>query len=148
MELSLLITDNVGLDTSSKAMEMYAQAEWLIYQNKNNKSYQLLDSMLTKFPGHSLCDEILYKQAEIEFHKKNYTQAIKLYKKVAEDFSFDILADDAIFQWAKILEEKLNDSNKAQELYESIVIKYSDSIYAVEARKRYRKLRDIQNKEL
>ena len=148
MELSLLITDNVGLDTSAKAMEMYAQAEWLIYQNKNDKSYQLLDSMLTKFPGHSLCDEILYKQAEIEFHKKNYSQAVKLYKKVAEDFSFDILADDAIFQWAKILEEKLNDSNKAQELYESIVIKYSDSIYAVEARKRYRKLRDIQNKEL
>ncbi len=148
MELSLLITDNVGLDTSAKAMEMYAEAEWLIFQNKNDKSYQLLDSMLTKFPGHSLCDEILYKQAEIEFHKKNYTQAVKLYKKVAEDFSFDILADDAIFQWAKILEEKLNDSNKAQELYESIVLKYSDSIYAVEARKRYRKLRDIQNKEL
>ena len=46
MQLSLLITDNMGLDTSAQAMQMFAQAEWLIYQNKNDKSYRLLDSML------------------------------------------------------------------------------------------------------
>ena len=148
MQLSLLITDNMGLDTSALAMQMYAQAEWLIYQNKNDESYQLLDSILTTFPRHTLSDEILYKQAEIEFNKKNYTQAVKLYEKVASEFSFDILADDALFQWAEILEEKLNDSNKAQELYEKIVMDYSDSIYTVEARKRFRKLRGDKNEEL
>jgi len=148
MQLSLLITDNMGLDTSALAMQMYAQAEWLIYQNKNDESYQLLDSMLTIFPGHTLSDEILYKQAEIEFNNKNYTQAAKLYKKVATEFSFDILADDALFQWAEILEEKLNDNSKAQELYEKIVMDYSDSIYTVEARKRFRKLRGDQKEEL
>ena len=148
MQLSLLITDNMGLDTSAMAMQMYAKAEWLIFQNKNDESYQLLDSMLTTFSGHTLSDEILYKQAEIEFKRKNYNQAVNLYEKVATDFSFDILADDALFQWAEILEEKLNDSNKAQELYEKIVIDYSDSIYTVEARKRFRKLRGDQNEEL
>ena len=148
MQLSLLITDNMGLDTSELAMQMYAQAEWLIYQNKKDESYKLLDSMLAIFPGHSLSDEILYKQAEIEFIKKNYSQAVKLYEKVATKFSFDILADDALFQWAEILEEKLNESNKAQELYEKIVMDYSDSIYTVEARKRFRKLRGVKNEEL
>ena len=104
--------------------------------------------MLAAFPGHTLSDEILYKQAEIEFNKKNYSQAVKLYEKVATKFSFDILADDALFQWAEILEEKLNDNNKAQELYEKIVMDYSDSIYTREARKRYRKLRGDKNEKL
>ena len=148
MQLSLLITDNIGLDTSTQAMQMYSQAELLIYQNKNDESYQLLDSMLSIFPGHALSDEILYKQAEIEFYNKNYTQAAKLYEKVATEFSFDILADDALFKWAEILEENLNNISKAQKIYEKIVMDYSDSIYTVEARKRFRKLRGDQNKEL
>ena len=50
MQLSLLITDNMGLDTSALAMQMYAQAEWLIYQNKNIK-LSVIDGMLTTFRG-------------------------------------------------------------------------------------------------
>ena len=64
------------------------------------------------------------------------------------DFSFEIiqlsLLDDALFQWAKLLEEKLDDKTKAQELYEKIVLDYSDSIYTVESRKRFRNLRGDQ----
>ena len=59
----------MGLDTSAMAMEMYAKAEWLIFQNKIDKSYNLLDSMLTIFGGHTLSDEILYKQAEIQIKR-------------------------------------------------------------------------------
>lgn len=148
MQLSLLITDNMGLDTSATAMQMYAKAEWLIFQNKDDESYHLLDSMLTIFSGHTLSDEILFKQAEIQVKKKNYTQAAKLYEEVANNFSFDILADDALFHWAELLQEKLNDNTKAQELYEKIVLDYSDSIYTVEARKRFRTLRGDQTNGL
>jgi TolA-binding protein len=148
MKLSLLITDNIGLDTSAMAMEMYAKAEWLVFQNKADESYQLLDSMLTLLPGHTLSDEILYKQAEIQINKKNYLEATALFEKISSQFSFDILADDAIFHWAELLEQKLDDSEKAQELYEKIVLDYSDSIYTTEARKRYRALRGDQTVEL
>tara|TARA_B100000497_G_scaffold127095_1_gene167784 strand:+ start:170 stop:1984 length:1815 start_codon:yes stop_codon:yes gene_type:complete len=148
MKLSLLITDNMGLDTSAMAMEMYAKAEWLIFQNKIDKSYNLLDSMLTIFGGHTLSDEILYKQAEIQIKKKNYSEAAALYEQISTEFSFDILADDALFQWAKLLEEKLDDKTKAQELYEKIVLDYSDSIYTVESRKRFRNIRGDQTTEL
>lgn len=148
MKLSLLITDNMGLDTSTMAMEMYAKAEWLVFQNKLDESNLLLDSILTIFSGHTLSDEILYKQAEIQIKKKNFTKAVLLLEKISTDFSFDILADDALFQWAELLEKKLNDKTKAQELYEKIVLDYSDSIYTVEARKRFRALRGDQTTEL
>ncbi len=148
MKLSLLITDNMGLDTSTTAMGMYAQADMLEFQNKFDESTMLLDSMLSIFKGHPLTDEILFKKAEIYIKKKDYQTAATLFETIAKDFSFDILADDALFQWATILENQLNQKAQAQNLYEQLIIDYSDSIFTSEARKRFRKLREELNTEL
>ena len=148
MKLSLLITDNMGLDTSTAAMGMYAQADMLEFQNKFDESTMLLDSMLSIFKGHPLTDEILFKKAEIYLKKKDYQTAATLFETIAKDFSFDILADDALFQWATILENQLNQKAQAQNLYEQLIIDYSDSIFTSEARKRFRKLREELNTEL
>ena len=42
---------------------------------------------------------------------------------------------------AQLYETKLSDLEKAQTLYEKIFIDYSGSVFAVDARKRYRILR-------
>ena len=141
MDLSLLITDNVGLDTSTHAMEMYARAEFLAFQNKWEASTSTLDSLLLTFSGHTLSDEVIYKKGEISMHTKNYIQAISYFQEVAENYSYDILADDALFQWAKLTEEHLKDNEKAQTLYEQILLEHNGSIYTSEARKRFRALR-------
>ena len=141
MDLSLLITDNMGLDTSAHAMEMYARAEFLAFQNKWEASINTLDSLLLTFSGHTLSDEVIYKKAEISMHTKNYSQAIIYFQQVAENYSYDILADDALFQWAKLTEEHLKDNEKAQTLYEQILLEHNGSIYTSEARKRFRALR-------
>ena len=141
MDLSLLITDNMGLDTSTHAMQMYARAEFLAFQNKWEASTNTLDSLLLTFSGHSLSDEVIYKKAEISMHTKNYSQAISYFQDVAENYSYDILADDALFQWAKLTEEHLKDNEKAQMLYEQILLEHNGSIYTSEARKRFRALR-------
>ena len=58
-----------------------------------------------------------------------------------EFYSDDILADDAHYHLAKIYEEKLDLPVKAKEHYEAIIFNYADSIYFIEARKKYRTLR-------
>ena len=63
------------------------------------------------------------------------------YKKIIEDFREDILADDAYFHLAELYANKLNSAEEAKPLYEKILFEYLDSIYYVEARKKYRKLR-------
>ena len=148
MKLSLFITDNLGLDTSAMAMNMFAKADLLDFQNKLDESMNMLDSMLNIFPGHTLTDDIIFKKADIHFKRKEYTKAATLYEKVATDFSYDILADDALFSWADLLENKLNDKEKAMEIFEKIVLDYSDSIFTTEARKRFRNLRGDENIEL
>ena len=148
MKLSLFITDNLGLDTSAMAMNMFAKADLLGFQNKLDESMNLLDSMLSIFSGHTLTDDIIFKKADIHIKRKEYTKAAALYEKVATDFSYDILADDALFSWADLLENKLNDKEKAMEIFEKIVLDYSDSIFTTEARKRFRNLRGDENIEL
>jgi len=53
----------------------------------------------------------------------------------------DILADDAIFQLALILDDAEGDSEGAAALYEQLLFDYPGSLHAVEARRRYRAIR-------
>ena len=142
MDLSLLITDNIGLDTSTQAMQMYARADFLAFQKKWEASTKTLDSLLLNFSGHTLSDEVIYKKGQISMQIKNYNEAIIYFQEVAENYSYDILADDALYQWAKLTEEYLKDNEKALMLYEQILLEHNGSIYTSEARKRFRILRE------
>jgi len=141
MDLSLLITDNVGLDTSTAAMTDYSKAELLIFQNKIDDGLEVLNNMISQYPGHSLTDEIYWKIATTAIQIGKYDLAIEFLQKINAQHMDDILADDAIITMAKLYEEQLNDKELAKELYKSIITNYSGSIYVDEARTRFRKLR-------
>jgi TolA-binding protein len=57
------------------------------------------------------------------------------------NYGEDLLGDDAVFKLAELYEKKLNDSEKAKKLYQDVLLNYPASLYTVEARKRYRKMR-------
>lgn len=52
-----------------------------------------------------------------------------------------MLADDAYYNLARLYEGPLNMPEKAKENYERIIFDLADSIYYVEAQKRFRSLR-------
>jgi len=144
MELSLLITDNTGLDTSSVAMAEYAATDLLIFQNKYAEALQVLDSMLVKYPGHSLTDEVYFQKARLYERMGNFAGAIENLQQIVANPRYDILSDDALYRMAYIYEVNLQDREKAQQLYNDLLVKHQGSIYAAEARKRFRKLRGDQ----
>ena len=141
LDLSLLIQDNTGLDTTTDAMKEYSNVELLIFQHKMDEAIRDLDAMLIRYPNHSLTDEIYFQQAQIYLRIGEYQKAVAPLQKIDESYADDILADDAIMLLAKLYEEKLNDKDLAKTLYKSIITDYSGSIYVDEARKRYRELR-------
>jgi len=146
MDLSLLITDNTGLDSSTTALEEYAATELLIFQNKQEQAQAKLDQMLKEYAGHSLTDEIYFLKATLYLKAGDFQKAIDNLNFIVSNPKYDILSDDAMFTMAKIYEENLNDKAKAQELYNSLLLKYPGSIFTVDARKRFRKLRgDVVN---
>lgn len=146
MDLSLLITDNTGLDTSTVAMQEYAAIDLLVFQNKLEEAQTKLDGMLQKYPGHSLTDEIYFQKANIYERTGDFNQALANLEKIVRNPQYDILSDDALYKMALIYEENLKDEEKAQQLYNDLLVKHQGSIYVAEARKRFRKLRgDVIN---
>jgi len=144
MALSILITDALGIDSVFGALEKYSRADLLIYQNRDEEGLLTLDSISKEFPTHSLADDILYKKYHVMMKQSKYIEAAQHLQKIIENYSYDILGDDAMFYLAELNEQKLNDSKKAFELYQEILTKYPGSLYTVEARKRFRKLRGDQ----
>ena len=141
MDLSLLITDNLNLDTSSVPMQIYARADLLFYQNRFEEAIIVLDSILINYIGHSLVDEIYFRKFEIYTMLQQTEKSIDMLEFIINHYSLDILYDDALFNLANIYETKLKNIEKASEYYEKILLKCSGSIYVSHSRKRYRKLR-------
>lgn len=141
LKLSLLITDNYGLDSNYTAMHQFAQADLLLEQHQYKQAFVLYDSILTAFPYHGLADEILLRKAQAFQLQGNWSEAINYLEKLLKSYAEDILADDALFQLGNIYENHLGDKEKAIENYKKIIFQYKGSLYVVEARKRLRLLR-------
>ncbi len=141
MQLSLLITDNFGIDSNYTVMSWFANADLLIEQHRYDDAFVLFDSIVKKYPYHSLSDEILLKKSRAMQLQGKWNEAVIYLEDILKYYKEDILADDALFQLGDIFENQLNDKEKAIEYYKRILFDYKGSLYSVEARKRYRTLR-------
>ena len=129
------------MDTLTAPMEMFARADLLRYRNRLDASLTTLDSLTLTYPGHTLEDEILLIRAEIAVQRGEFDTAIGHYRDIVDLYALDILADDALFGLAELHEEQLGDPDAAQGLYKRLLNEYPGSLYVVEARKRFRRLR-------
>ncbi len=141
LDLSLLISDALAIDTNEAPLLLYARADLLAFQNKDEQAKLTMDSINTLYPKHALADEILYKKAQIELKHSKYNEAAAFYENIIKNYGDDILGDDALFKLADLNENQFKNLDKAKELYQQLLEKYPGSLYVVEARKRFRRLR-------
>jgi tetratricopeptide (TPR) repeat protein len=141
VELSAFITENIGIDSNLEALSMFADMELLMTQHKYDSALHKLDTIEMIFPGHELGDNILFQKGIIQTELGNYESAVSNFLEIPKRYPFGILNDNAIMEAAKINQEKLGNDESAMELYQTILTDYSNSLYTVEARKRFRKLR-------
>ena len=80
-------------------------------------------------------------QARIAIKLKDFENARINFEKVIELNPEGILIDDAVYQLAELYNYQLKNSEKASEYYQKIIFDYPSSIYLVDARQKYRKLR-------
>ena len=145
MELSLLITDNLGLDTTARPMQLFANADLLIFQNRFAEALATLDTITREYGAHALSDEILFKKYEIAHKKRDFETAVGYLSAIVTGHGDDILGDDATYLLAEIYDYQMKDKEKAKEHYKKILFDYDNSIYVAEARKRYRALGGNEN---
>lgn len=140
MEYSILIRDNVGLDTNTEALSMYSKAELLMYRKKYSEALKTLELMKIAFYEHSLQDEVLWMSANIYVEMDSLSKAEVELTTLLQKHDNDILADNALMLLGQI-KEKNGDEEKAQEIYQKLLTDHPDSFYTSEARKRIRRLR-------
>lgn len=143
MELSLLIGNNLNLDTTAVPLEMFARADLLFFRNKDSLAMATLDSLAEMYQYHTLVDDILFRKAKIETDRQNYTMAAGHFEKIISDFSYDLLGDDAHFMLAELYNYNLGEKEKAKNLYKTILTRYPGSVFIEESREKYRELRLI-----
>ncbi|MEN9998385.1 MAG: hypothetical protein RI922_1375 [Bacteroidota bacterium] len=145
LKLSILITDNFGLDSNYQAMTWFANGDLLVEQHRYEEAFILYDSIIKIYPYHSLGDEILIRKSKAMQDHGKWPEAIAFLEELLKYNGEDILADDALFQLGDIYENHLNNKEKAAEYYKTLLFNFKGSLYSVEARKRFRTLRGDQS---
>ncbi|MDD4109402.1 MAG: tetratricopeptide repeat protein [Prolixibacteraceae bacterium] len=141
MELSMLIGNNLNLDTTEIPLQMFARADLLFFRNRDSLALATLDSVSENYPYHSLVDDILYRKAKIEADRHNYELAAGYLEQIVKDFSYEMLADDALFMLAEIYNYNLDQREKAKGLYMDMLTRFPGSVFVDESREKFRELR-------
>ena len=141
MELSLLISDNMEDDSTYGMLEIFADADLMLYRNMLDSAWAGFDAVNRASLSHPLFDEVLMRKAQIRMKQARYAEADSLLQRLVDFYPTDITADDALILQAELNEEKLNNPEKALECYEKILLDYPSSLYVDRARKRYNKLK-------
>ena len=141
LDLFLIISDNQPKDSLDLGLQLYAKADLLAYQNKNTQAIDTLQKVITAYKGQKIEDEALFKQASLYTKTKQFQKAIDSYTYIIALDKEGIFVDDSLYQIAEIYYNQLNNTEKASEYYQKIIFEHPSSIYLVDARKKYRKLR-------
>ena len=141
LELLLVIRDNSQDDSLQTALRKFAKADLLAYQNKPQEAIAAYQEILEDHKGEAIEDEAFLAQALLFETDGAFAKAKKNYLSIIDFYSDGILADEAHYRLAKLYENHLDKPEKAKSSYERIIFDFADSIYYVEAQKRYRALR-------
>jgi outer membrane protein assembly factor BamD (BamD/ComL family) len=94
----------------------------------------------------NMADDIYWLEANLQQQQGQYEASATLFQKIIDEFPDDVLADDAYFRLGQVYEEQLKNKDKAMEIYRDFLTRFAGSVYAAEARKRFRQLRgDFDN---
>lgn len=141
LDLSLIITDAIGVDTNDLPLKLFSSADLMILQHRYTDAIARMDSINLLFSNNTLGDDIYYKKSQIYFTLGKYEDTESMYKNIIEYYPNDLYGDDAQFKLAELYEYNIKDKEKAKVAYQDVLTKYPGSIYTVEARKRFRQLR-------
>jgi tetratricopeptide (TPR) repeat protein len=145
LDLFLLISDNTVEDSTQVALKKLARADFLLYQNKKPESLAQFQLILKDHKGEEIEAVTLLRIGKTYEKMGEFTKALEYYNYIITNHKESIYVDEALYYSAEIYNLNLSDVEKAKPLYEEIIFKHEDSIYFVDSRNKYRKLRGDTN---
>lgn len=141
LEIYLLINDNKNSDSTFVSLKKFAKGDYQLYQKKPNDALALFQSILNENKGDDIEPAALIRLGKIYESKNDYAQALIQYEAIINNHKEAIYTDEALFYAGEIYLNKLNQADKAKPLFEKIIFEHQDSIFFVNARNKFRKIR-------
>ena len=139
MTLSLVIKDNLEIDTTGTELKRLARADYRIYQQHDDQAITLLDEIIAT--GNEVSKpHALFRKGEIAEKRKEFEEAELLFLQIVEQYPDSYIADAALMHAATIEQNELENKELAKQHYEKLIDEYPTSIYTAQAKKNYRKL--------
>lgn len=146
LEMALFIKQGQSdIDSTQQALKIMAKADFLDYRGQPEDALMALDSLIKDSDNYHVIDQALFKKAKLYEKLQRYEEASSYYQQVIDEHPDSLVTDNALFALANIQVSKLNKPQEAQEILEQLIFNHQDSIFFVEARKIYRRLRGDQN---
>lgn len=145
LEYFLLINDNTVADSTQTALKEFAKGDYLLYQNRNQEAITQFQAILKSFKGQEIEAVTLLRLGNVYERVGDYTQALSNYQEIIDRHADGIYVDEALYFSAEIYNKQLKQIDTAKSLYEKIIFNHQDSIYFVDARKKFRELRGDAN---
>jgi tetratricopeptide (TPR) repeat protein len=145
LEYFLLINDNTVADSTQTALKQFVKGDYLLYQNRNQEAITQFQQILKSFKGQEIESVTLLRLGRVYEKLGDTTQALAQYQDIIEHHSGGIYIDEALYFSAEIYKNQLQQPDKAKVLYEKIIFGHQDSIYFIDARRKFRELRGDTN---
>lgn len=145
LEYFLLINDNTVADSSQTALKEFAKGDYLLYQNRNQEAIVQFQKILKSFKEQEIEAVTLLRLGRVYEKLNDYNLALAQYQDIIDHHSDGIYIDEALYFSAEIYNKQLKQPDKAKALYEKIIFGHQDSIYFVDARRKFRELRGDTN---
>lgn len=145
LEYFLLINDNTVADSTQTALKQFAKGDYLLYQNRNQEAIVQFQSILKSFKGQEIEGVTLLRLGKVYEKLGDYASALTQFQDIIEHHGDGIYVDEALYFSADIYNKQLQEPEKAKALYEKIIFGHQDSIYFVDARRKFRELRGDTN---
>lgn len=141
LEYFLLINDNTVADSTQTSLKQFARGDYLLYQNKTQEALLQFQDILKNFKESEIESVTLYRLGKTYEKLGDYSSALSQYQTIIDKHSDGIYVDEALYFSAEIYNKQQKDTEKAKPLYEKLVFHHEDSIYFVDARRKFRELR-------
>ena len=145
LDLYLLISDNTVEDSLQVALKKFARADFLLYQNKKKEALLAFQLILKEHKNEDIEPVTLLRIGKTYEKMGDYLNALTNFEAIITNFKDSIYIDEALYYSAEILNFQLKDTEKAKLLYEEMLTKHEDSIFYVDSRNKFRKLRGDTN---
>lgn len=145
LEYFLLINDNTVADSTQIALKKFARADYLLYQNKVQEALLQFQNILKEHKGDEIESITVLRLGQTYEKMRDFNLALSQYQNIIDNHKEGIYIDEALYFSAEIYNNELKMPEKAKPLYEAVLFNHQDSIYFVEARRKFRQLRGDAN---